>query len=113
MKTKLIFALLLISLLSGCGFTLRTQPALSENLGYIYLQEQIPANALTYYLHQRLLLAGAKLSTAPNQASTTLQLSPPILKKTKLNTNVDIQTRLYTLTYSTDVTLIFATPHNK
>ena len=111
MKIKLLIILLFALNLSGCGFKLRTQATIPPQLGLIYIQEQVPPNTFAHYLRNRLLLAGAKFTSTPNQASTTLQLSTPKLKQTRLNSNIDIQTRLYTLTYSVSVNI--ATSHNK
>jgi len=105
MKIKPLILICLFLIISGCNFKLRSQPALSGQLGFIYLQEQIPPNALEHYLRNRLLLSGAKLTSNPKQAAIVLQLATPELKRTRLNSNVDIQTRLYTLTYSVQVKL--------
>lgn len=110
MKIKLFILIALFLMLSGCGFKLRSQPDLSKQLGFIYLQEQIPPNALEHYLRNRLLLSGAKLTSNPKQAVVILQLATPELKRTRLNSNVDIQTRLYTLTYSVQLTLATQNP---
>lgn len=105
MKIKFLIFICLFLILGGCGFKLRSQPDLSKQLGFIYLQEQTPPNALEHYLRNRLLLSGAKLTSNSKQAAVILQLAMPELKRTRLNSNVDIQTRLYTLTYSVQVKL--------
>lgn len=105
MKIKLFFILFLSIILISCGFKLRSQAVLSKQLGFIYIQKQVPANTLEYYFHNKLLLSGAKLSSDPKQAFIILQLTSPEIKHSRLNSNTDIQTRFYTLTYSVQLTV--------
>ena len=105
MKIKSTVLIFLFLFLSGCGFKLRSQPNLSKQLGFICVEEQMPPNALEHHLRNRLLWAGAKLTSNPKQAAVILQLARPEIKRTRLNANVDIQTRLYTLEYSVQLEL--------
>lgn len=73
---QLTLSLLLLGLLSGCGFQLRGQQAQLQGLPQpLYIAGVAPYSPLGRELEQQLRLAGATLTTDPAQAAGVLRIS--------------------------------------
>lgn len=98
--------ILLFSQLTACGFELRGQQTLPEQLHFLYLQPDQPYDSFVANLRRSLRAQGIKLVESPQQSSLTLVVSRPELPDANTATSQNSQTRVYILNYAVTFRLI-------
>ncbi len=94
------------SQLTACGFGLRGQQTLPEQLRILYLQPDAPYDSFTANLRRSLRAQEIKLVESPQQAPLTLVASRPELPDSNMATSQSSLTRVYTLNYAVTFKLI-------
>lgn len=102
-RTNLFLLLIIIMLLSGCGFHLQGAISLVPPLHCIYLQTQDPYGYLATYLREFLKMSHVYLTPSPALASTTLVILQDESSQELLSVSSTQQTRQYNLR----VTIVF------
>ncbi|MEW9796734.1 LPS-assembly lipoprotein LptE [Alteromonas sp. CYL-A6] len=104
-------ALLLCSLLAGCGFKLRGSPALPADIDYIAVQSARPHAPLQRALIKRLDVYGLKGGSTDGAASATnpviIQLYPEALERRLLSVYPSGQVAEYELIFGVNYTVTF------
>lgn len=97
---KKLLLLMLIGLLSGCGFHLRGQVPLAPPMYSLYLQTPAPYGQLARELKQYLKMSGVKLVDSPAQAETVLAITSEDKNDELISVGGTQQTRQYNLILS-------------
>lgn len=106
---KLIYSLTLclgILLTVGCGFHLKKEPPLPEELHSIYFKSAYPYSHLTLVLKQVLRSQGIKLTDEPNEAQLTLNVISETYSSSTLSESASAATKEYSLTYTVKYSLL-------
>lgn len=106
---RLFTALLLTSILVGCGFHWQGQVPLAPPLKKLYLQTDDPYGALSRDLQQNMELSQVTLVTKPEEADTILTITHDDATQNLLSVSGTQQTRQYNLV----VTVVFNITDNK
>jgi LPS-assembly lipoprotein len=94
---KLLFLLIFISCLSGCGFKLRGAMPLAPQLHSLYLETADPYGQLAHYLRQFLKMSGVSLAESPVGATSILNILSESTSDQLIGINGTQQTRQYNL----------------
>lgn len=95
---KRITLLILISILSGCGFHLREQPQLPAELSKLYVGTKLNDPFLTSGIQQALLKAKVSLADNATAAPYSIEILQKQLDRQFINLSSNAQTRSYELT---------------
>ena len=88
-----------MSLLSACGFHLRTQALFPTSLNPLYIQSDQPYSALTLELKQILQSQGIKLAESRKEAKYTLEIRDQSTSTATLSQSASSSTTQYILYY--------------
>jgi LPS-assembly lipoprotein len=93
-------ALMGVLLCSGCGFRLAGSGPLPTALAHPYLELKDPYTDFSREFERQLGGAGAKLQSARDGASATIEVTKDLVKQTTLAVSANNIPTLYELTYS-------------
>lgn len=90
-------AVLLVMLISGCGFHLRGEMPLAKPLHSVYIQSVDPYGTLVKSLSQSLKMSNVQLAENSHEAETTLVIMHDDTSQELLSVGATLQTRQYKL----------------
>ncbi len=102
---KFLFIFAFSILLSSCGFHLRTQSQLPQQLRVLYVQSKTPYGSFETQLRQTLQSSGVKIVKSPDASPVTLHIVSTNLANTTTTIGPSSQSRIYTFVYSVEFNL--------
>jgi LPS-assembly lipoprotein len=103
--SKRLCFLLIVSILTGCGFHLKGFLALN-NIQSIYIEDQVHSPRFTNYLSSTLNQLGVRVNTSSNEAQYTLTLLKDNHSSTISSVSSSTNTRQYILTHQIEFELV-------
>ena len=97
---KLFFAVMMMSLLTACGFHLRGDVPLPPQLKVMYLQSNNPYDPFTIAIKNLLISHQIKIVASQSDAPVTLQILSVNFNQALTNISPNTQVRTYSLTYT-------------
>lgn len=104
---KLSVLVLLLCCLSACGFHLRNNVILSQEMPTLYLSSATPYGQFEQALTNMLNQTNVTMVDDPTQSPFTLRIELHQLTQTFQSISVNTQTRSYTLTYIVNYSLLY------
>lgn len=104
-KGYALFLILLVSIISGCGFHLRGNVNLGDSFKQMYVASDNPYGVITLQLKQILGHSGVDLEDNPGPQIITLSLKNERYRTTTFSQSASAKTTQYTLILDLDYTL--------